>query len=223
VTTTPAFFWYPVSGGTLETTDLGEDLSDLQVGSFRPRAQEKTLSGLLGTTVIGASGESVRIVLERFVNTDLVWALSTMSAHLERGDFVGFAADQSKAWAAYAETIPTRGDTILWTTGNVWYGSGAVASGDILVIEGLGEEGHREYAEVRSVLGDQITLVNGVKYTYTDEIVLVRHRHFWPFLQWPQEESRKPLLTTVREIHWTLDVTLHTSLSGLALFWEEPP
>jgi hypothetical protein len=211
----PAFYWYPdssSSSASLETTSFGELLSDLVVQSVQPRADARSLDGALSATMTGANRQRVRIVLERFSTAALVWALRTLESHLQRNQPCAFAVDADKAWAGFC-TPPSRGDTVLYTTGNAWMGSGTLAAGDVIVLEGLGSEGIREYAVVSAVSGNAITLAAGLKYTYSDDAVSVRHRWFWPALQWPEEEQRSPLLTTVRELHWTLDAALHTSPS----------
>lgn len=212
---TPTFIWYP-DGGTIsasrEDTDLGEELSDLQVVPARERVTSASMGGRHSSTVLSAAMEQVRIVNENMSNVDaLVRTLYAMQAHLERGSAVGFTRDPAKAWAGYAAASLSRGDTVIPTTGNPWYyaGSATLASGDVVCIEGLGPEGHREYAAVDSVSGTTITLADGLLYTYTDDVVMIRWRDFYPVLVWPQNQ-RQTILTHDRRLNWTLDVTLET-------------
>lgn len=221
----PAFYWYPAgtsSGATLETTSLGEDLTSLTHWPVRPRADARAQSGRLSATQTGAARQAVRPTLERFQGRALARALESLSAHLEAAGAVGFANDPAKAWAGYSLYDLPRGKAVIETGGNAWYVAGAaLAAGDEVVIEGL-SSGQREWAALESVSGDQLTLSSGVVYTYESEVVLVRHRHFWPVLMLPAEEMRRGagILTTVREIHYTLDVVLHTDPAVLAVFGE---
>lgn len=212
---TPTFIWYP-DGGTLaasrEDTDLGEELSDLQVVPARERVTSAAMGGRHSSTVLSAAMEQVRIVNENMSNVNaLVRTLYAMQAHLERGEVVGFTRNTAKAWAGYASASLSRGDTAIPTTGDVWYYAGiaALSAGDIVCIEGLGSEGHREYAAVDSVSGTTVTLTTGLLYTYTDDIVMIRWRDYYPVLAWPQNQ-RQTILTHDRRLNWTLDVTLET-------------
>ncbi len=207
----PTFYWYP-DGGTpaasREDTSLGEPLSALEEFPVVDREDAIGLSGRFGTAVLSAPRMAVRITLERFASAAVARSLVALEDHLARGGMCGFTADADDGWCGYLESSAERGDLLLRTTGNVWYFGGSLSSGDELVIQGLGPGRNREIAVVQSVSGDQITISAGLKYTHTDEIVLVRHRDCYPILYWPQSRRGSPALTTVRRIHWTWDITL---------------
>jgi len=216
----PTFIWYP-DGGSMaasrEDTSLGEEVSDLQVNPARARTTGTAISGRHSSTVLSTAMEEIRIVVENMsggTTGTLIRHLSAMQAHLERGSAIGFTRDTSKAWAGYATTAPARGDTVLYTGGDVWYYSGtaALAVGDEICIEGLGAEGKREYAIVDSVSGSNITLTTGLLYSYNDATVMVRWRDYYPVLVWPESYlgSRVPIFTHDRRLNYTLDITLET-------------
>lgn len=219
--TTPLFWWYPDSGstGSIETTDLGEDLSALEETPIRAREETVSRIGVPFTVLTGQSRLAVRIVLERFTSAVLWRALAGMSAHLERGNPVGFAVDQTKQWAGFSLHQPSRGDTVLNTTGHAFYGSATIAANDAICIEGCGDQGLREYAVVSAVSGNNLTINTGLKYTYDDDVVLIRHADFWPLL-WlpPAAQGRYKHLTTTRRIHYTLDLELETSPGSIAAY-----
>lgn len=214
---TPTIIWYP-DGGSIsssrEDTDIGEELTDLTVTPMRDRASSVSMGGRHSSTVLSAAIERVRIICERFTDEDKALALQSFASHLARGSACGFTRDTAKAWAGYALGTPSRGDTTLVTTGDQWYyaGSASNASGDVMVVEGLGAEGHREYVKFSSISGTTITFQTGLKYSYTDDIVMVRWRDYYPVLYWPSSEqaSGRSIITHDRRLNWTLDVLLET-------------
>jgi hypothetical protein len=213
--TTPALFWYPDAYGTLETTDLDESLSALDLEPVREVVDARALSGRYGAAIAGAGRLAVRVVLERFTSETLAMALASFSAHAEGGQPFGFAVDQSKAWAGFSTSVGlSRGGLSVPTGGDVFYGGGTLAAGDWVCIEGCGTEAHREYKRVdsvsASVFGTIITLTGALDYSYNDACVMVRHRDFYPILHWPTWRRRAPILTTTRRINWTLDATFET-------------
>jgi hypothetical protein len=222
---TSKIYWYPDGGsyyGTLEVTSLGEDLSDLQERPLQPRESARSMDGRQGVTLTGVGFLEVRMVLERFATESVALALQTLNSYLLRGGIIGIAGDYSKAWAGYATTSPVRGDTTITTTGNVWYEStAALASGDIVCIESLGDEGKREWADVSSESGGVITLSAGLTYSFDESPVLVRHRDYYPAVYLPQDQTGRPILTQDRRLSWTLDATLHTDPAVAAILYSE--
>lgn len=224
---TPAFFSYPDGSmvtSTLETTDLGEALSSLQEESIREVSDAWAMDGGYQAQVGPASRLAVHLVLENFTSEAVYNDLLSLASLLERGTAVGFTANQEKAWAGFCRTLPERGDTTLYTTGDVFMGLGTIAAGDWLCIEGHGSYGIREYVKVGSISGSTITLdaTTPLLYSYTDdEPVLVRYRDFWPCLVWPTARRRQPFVTTERRITYTLDVILETEPTLVTAYYEQ--
>jgi hypothetical protein len=207
---TPTFVWYP-DGGTLaasrEDTTLGEELTDLTHDDIRTSATQ-----------------AVRIVCERFTTQALRREILSLVAHIARGEPVGFTRDPAKAWAGYATGSPTRGDTTLTTTGDVWYyaGSASLSSGDIIVVEGLGAQGKREWVEVDSVSGTTITLKTPLVYTYQDDVVMIRWEDYYPVLYRPAGTgTTSTILTHDRRLNYTLDVGMETDPDALQALYSE--
>jgi hypothetical protein len=224
----PTFLWYPDGSGSREDTALGEEVSDLQVAPARTRACGVAVGGRHSSTVLSALIEQIRIVNENMSGNAvaaIVRELWALQAHLARGGACAFTRDPAKSWAGYAVTPPARGDTLLNTTGDVWYysGSAVLASGDEIVIEGLGPEGKQEYAVVSSVVGGTINLSSGLLYSYNDTVVMVRWRDYWPVLVWPDsaQNSRQPIMTHDRRLNYTLDLALETDPDVAASLFEQ--
>ncbi len=216
----PTFYWYP-DGGTIaasrEDTSLGETLTSLEEWHVVEREDAVGLSGRQGCTVVGMPRTAVRLTLERFTDASVARQLYALESHLARGGMCGFAADADDGWCGYAENTLDRGDTIIQTTGNLWYFGGSLAASDQLVVQGMGPEGNREITTIQSVSGDLITLSSALKFTYADQVVMVRARDCWPVLYWPASRQGSPALSTVRRMHWTLDLTLEEDLAVAAV------
>lgn len=214
----PRFYYYPESGGTLETIDLAGPLSDLQETELRDVEDAYDGERVLYRQVLGG-GYRVRIVLERFTSQALERKLKTMSAHLERGGYIGFSRDHAKTWAGFGASGYTyRGRSIFYSTVNqfgAWNGSATFASGDECTIESGNPEMYREYNTVSSInASNQVTLGNALVYTYSNP-VLLRWRDFYPALRLPADKVGKALVTHDHRISWTLDVELEWDLAGL--------
>ena len=147
----PFFSWYPhhAPAPFLETIDLSEDLSDLQVTPKRDVVDTFSLHG-------GRSREllrpwvAVRITLDRFTDRLLFRKFSAMINHLERGGSIAFGVDSDKVWMARADRVHGQNQTVLYhgpTTAGDYYGSVPthLASGDELVIESGPPLAKREY------------------------------------------------------------------------------
>ena len=212
---TAKLIYYPDSSGTLERIDLGENLSDLQVTPQRTVEDAYTLSGSRYRT--GRGGVlRVRIIDDRFTDSDLAYALESLWTHLELGGFCGVVENSGKAWAGYVESPPSRGDTTLLTGGNIYAPftsglavDGAIADDDIVCIQSNPPGIIREYCKVDSVSGDTITLSDAVRYNYpSGSTVLVRHRDFFPAMRAPAETMNTQIVTHDRRISFTLDLDL---------------
>jgi hypothetical protein len=217
----PTIYYYPDAGGSLETIDFGERLSDLQISQRREVFDGYTRSGAL-TRSTGRSYLEVRIILENFTTGSLVRDLESLSAHLERGNPVGFALDSAKAWAGFVRTstasgyyTPERGETRAVTTGNLfnsWSTSANIQSGDEVVVASCSPSGLRETKLTSGVTSSGANIVffagDPLVYTHQNAPILVRHRDFFPALVMPEDQVNNPIITTNHRISYTLDLIL---------------
>lgn len=217
----PFFSWYPHQlsfGSNLETIDLTEDLSDLQVTPKRDVVDVFSLHG-------GRSREllrpwiDVRITLDRFTDRLLFRKFTAMINHLERGGSIAFGVDSAKVWAARTEMTHYQDATTLIHGANVagrWHATSctALATGDELVIESGPPLAKREYHRVDSVsttstgagvinIGDSMNLFDEYRAGS-----LVRYSDFYPTLILPPGGVGSGMLTHDHRITYTLDLTL---------------
>lgn len=215
------FWYYPGGKGTpVEKIDLGEGISDLQITPLRDATTATTFDGTQFRSS-QASKLSVRIVLDRFTNEPLATALMSMWAHLELGGAVAFAADAATAFAANLTAIPSRGDTILYNSGNLFsaWGGADPASGDFVVIQ-TGNPGLiREWLTVDSSTASTVTVSTAVRYNYSSSAqMLIRQRDFYPYLVAPQEAIGSAPVTHDHRISFTLDFSLVSDTGALSSF-----
>jgi hypothetical protein len=224
--TDPAFYWYPSDAGTLETTDLGEGMSDIQETPLV--AAEDAYTGSYGLTRnFIASCYRVRLVLERFGapgTSSVERALRTLESHLHRGGSVGFTRDQSKAWAGSVGTgrYALRGSTLLYTSGSLftaWSPSGTLANGDEVVVESANPIANREFKTASSITAGQLTLAAGLTYDHTTQ-TFARWRDFYPTLKLPKDQLGRPIVTHDHRITFTFDATFEYDFSALASYLE---
>jgi hypothetical protein len=205
----PAFYYYPNPGGRLVVVDWGRPISDVFMVPGRVRVD--ALGGdMVPHHRLGPGSARVNIRRERFTNAALERQLRTMEDHLMRGGRVGFSWDHAKTWAAYGTGGLTQGDTLCYTFGTSfarWSASGALSSGDEIVIESCNPEMKREVNTVSSITGGQISL--GAVATYTFEMRhFVRYRWFYPALYLPQDQLGRSLITGDRNVNWTFAAEL---------------
>lgn len=220
------FYWYPRAGGSLETTSLGERITDIQEEEVAVVADAGNAYGQMYRVHQGSTLR-VRIVCERFgpVGASATErALVSLQAHLMRGGLVGFATDHDKAWAGCASTA-ARGASTVHSDGSGfagWEADATLEVGDEVVIESAWPEAQREVATVGLVVADPPVSVlvasPGLVYGY-DGAVIVRHRDFYPALRLPQDQVGRRIVTHDHRLNFTLDVTLEYALADvLTLF-----
>ena len=216
----PAFYYYPDATGTLEVIDLGTlRLSDMTVGQIRDVADAVSRAG--GTLRdSGGMRHMVRIVADRFSDPVLVRTLRNMSAHLERGGWVGFTRDTARTWGAFIDTAATpvvRGATTLSIpAGNAWAGWASVdppLTSDIALHSGHPESFYEEHTlSAWGLGGAHITLGESAVYTMEQAPVLVRWLDFFPCLKLPEQQvaalAQAPIVISHRRLNHTLDLTL---------------
>ena len=204
----PFFTWMPfVQFPNRIFLSLGEDLSDLQVTPTRDSSDAVTIAGLHRRTNF-APGQSVRIVLERFTDRGMFRQFQNMINHLERGGYVSFGLDDTKAYAS---------------------GSTSAPFGEELIIETPAPYGKREYHAAYAVTGDgtatgaTIDLDASSGSAVTNQQLqndyyagaLVRVSDFWPKLYLPSGSIGSPLLTHDHRISYTLDIGLQYCIPDL--------
>ena len=230
----PSFWYYSGGSFTSEVTEiqLGGPLSELSWVPIRDRRSGWTLAGSM-RSVVNTARLRVTISLGPFNDSGsmqyLAHQLESMSAHLERGEPVSFAADRNKAFAAGILTGMNPGDTTLFHNNNLFdeYGASiALAANDILCIESPNPEHKREYCRIDDPLtssANSLTLADAVRYEYNEMPVMVRHRDFFPVLYMPEQELGKSIVTWDHRLTFSLDVTLETSPDDLAALggWAE--
>jgi hypothetical protein len=211
-----ALYYYPDSRGTLETIDLGGPLSELTEIPLREIGQGVSLLGHPSTYVY-SGGFRVRVSVANVptlssAGETLHRKLMTLSAHLERGGYVGLAADSATAWAGTIKKGLRRGDTNINAGLNRWYTSGTLAAGDEVVIESANPEMLREFNTVSSYSGvsGAMILSEGAAYTYTGA-PWIRHRNFYPALYWPADARSAPIIKSERRMHFTLEMELEVA------------
>lgn len=225
----PTIYYYPDADGSLETIDFGENLSDLQITQRREVFDGFSRAGSF-TRTTGRSYLEVRIILENFTSAALVRSLESLSAHLERGNPIGFALDSAKAWAGFVRTTtasgyysPERGESTATTTGNLfnpWSTSATIQTSDEIVIASASPESLRETKVASGITGAASTLVffnsDPLIYTHRQAPIIVRHRDFFPALVMPEDALGTPIVQSNHRISYTLDLTLVEDWGTLA-------
>jgi hypothetical protein len=218
----PTIYYYPDETGTLETIDFGENLSDLQITQRRDVTDGFSRAGAF-TRTTGRSYLEIRIVLENFTSVSLARSFDSLSAHLERGNPIGFALDSAKAWAGFVRGSsgssgyysPDRGQQRAVTTGNLfksWSSSATIQSGDEIVVSSASPSGLRETKITSGVTSSTGKIVffssDSLVYTHRNAPIMVRSRDFYPALVMPQERVNEPIVESNHRISYTLDLTL---------------
>lgn len=191
------FYYYPDPRGGLEVVDLGGGLQSLPNTLQATSRVDRVMGGEVYSTKLGQV-ERVPFTREGISDLDLVADLESLESHLKGGaGSTGFSADHAKTWGGYVPTGLRRGSTVLRTGGNAYAafsGSGAITTGDYVVIESGYPEFHREVRRVASVSGGTVTLAEGLRFSYSLRPVLVRWHRFWPSLYL---DGRQPLVSHV--------------------------
>lgn len=223
----PRFYYYPDAAGSLESVDFAMALSDIQETHLANVEDAYTGDYVAYRSFLGATMR-VRIVLERFGTRGadtLERDAQSLVTHLQRGGAVGFSRDHAKTWASVTSTGPTRGDTVLYTSGGngftAWSLSGTPAVGDEVAIETPPADYIREIRTVGALTVTppvHLPLAAGCRYTYSGPAV-VRWRDFYPVLRMPRDLVGRTFITHDHRRNFTLDVTLeYNPAEVLALY-----
>ncbi len=209
--------WYcPEDNDRAVKIDLGANVTELIDEPDVESLDAEAINGQISRAIF-RSRLRVTIRLERFTSTTLERDLLTMQTHLDRGGSIAFALNESKAWAGYTNDKRPARTTALHTKGNTWsFGQSAtLAAGDVVCVWGGSPEGKREYDTVASFSSPTVTLTNGLRYSYGQGPLLVRHRDFHPCLVRPPND-RSPIITTEGRRVYNLELNLVEDVSMLA-------
>lgn len=214
----PSFWYYPNSSQLLEI-QLPAALTEFSWVPLRDRRSGWTVAGEMRSAVV-TGRLRVTITLGPYNDTGdfqyISHKLESMSAHLERGLPISFAANRAKAWLS--EATVTTGSTTITVGSNACtaFGTTTLAAGDIMCLESPNPELNREYLRATSY-GTSLptqTFATAVRYTYEEKPVTVRHRDFFPVLYMPEDMLGNSLVTHDHRLTFTLDVSLEQSISG---------
>lgn len=224
------FYYYPDSGGTLETVTITADAGGVTVvqdGLAVQRAESRSASGVHFNVLLSAA-RPVRLEFNHVsgLNHEATRrALRNLVAHLKRGGRCGFAADASKAWGSFARStyIAQRGQTTYYCRRQAWYSTTAtLADNDPIVIE----EGWPGYVEEETLTAGSVA--NSANTVSTDALLTtftglshVRHRDFFPVLSMSADAAAQAytLLANERPIVYKIVLELVydvESVMGLA-------
>jgi len=215
----PSFWYYPNESQLLEI-QLPAPLTELSWVPLRDRRSGWTIAGDMRSAV-NTGRLRVTITLGPYNDTGdyqyLSHQLESMSAHLERGLPVSFAADRERAWLS--EASQTTGSNKIVHGTNVcsaYNASAAFAVDDIMCLESPNPELNREYLRVTSIWSylPQFLTATEVRYTYEEGPVMLRHRDFFPVLYLPEDMLGNSIVTHDHRLTFTLDVSLEQSMAG---------
>ena len=210
----PKIWYTPVSGGTVETVDFSTDNWVTQWRDLpgRDASDVEAISGLSAHSARGTTLDA-SVSCDRFASEKLARRILTFQHHMEIGGLCGFSVDSDKAFAAYANPTPSRGDTTITTGVRSWHNTSAtLAAGDWICLESRLPVGAREWCQVATFVAIgptcTITLVDPVVYDHSGT-TLVRWTNYHPVLRWPVA-GRSPMITSDRQMVWSAALTLRS-------------
>lgn len=208
-------YFYPGGAGYggLNVIDFGERLSDLQISPYRDVSDSVSMGGAF-SRVARRTGMRVRVVLERFTDYELAERFYSLQSHLEAGGGFSLAVDDDKKFAAFVDFFSGglgfahedifHQDRILSE-----YGAHGLAADDIMHLESFGPGSRREELRVQSY--DSATKKIATKapnIIYNHPMpAFIRHRDFFPYLIWPEDQVSTPIITHDHRVSWTVDFT----------------
>ena len=227
--TTSSAVTYPI-----RQIDFHERVSDLQITPYRVVSDSVSMGGSF-CRIARRSGMRVRIVLERFTDDTLAEELYSFQSHLEAGGGFSFAVDSEKMFAAFVsrtvETAITGGTVQLIHDDRLLSEylstpSHGIEVDDVLHLSSFGPGARRE--EVRVISYDEEDKRIGIGTGALGSLynhplpAFVRHRDFFPFLIWPEDQTGTPILTHDHRISYTLDFTCEVYPGAIASAYGEP-
>ena len=221
-------YFTPNPPSPTRSIDFHERVSDLQITPYRVVSDSVSMGGSF-CRIARRSGMRVRIVLERFTDDALAEELYSFQSHLEAGGGFSFAVDSDKVFAAFvSSTIEDpfteynkhliHDDRILSE-----YGAHGLAADDVLHLTSFGPGARREEVRVNSYNEASKKITLDVIGLYNHPLpAFVRHRDFFPFLIWPEDQTGTPILTHDHRISYTLDFTCEVYPGAIASAYGEP-
>lgn len=221
-------YWYPEDDGPLVRTDLGRCVSDLQ-----PRQEHVVQHGesadLSPSSIHYGSRQALRIIVERVglpANADLYRELEAFQDHVKRNKPFAFSLDHGKSWAGFpiGYTIEQGRDEIV-SGGNVtgvFSPAAALAVDDYVTIESP-NPGRRLERQRLSFVGStgRLRFVDETLFNYVTGPVLVRWEYFFPILYVNPAFAGEDILTSDRDISFTLSIPAVTAPGAYAALYSE--
>ena len=214
----PRFYYLP-DGANLTRVTLDECLTELQVQPVTYGDAATSASGSVSAVTYGHAWR-VRILLERFRDDADTRRrkLQALINHLQRGGYVGFSADHSRAWGANCSSAPGNGDTTVSVGANdfsSYSASGAVTAGDNIILQSPNPSGLVEMIRLASFTGAGAPYTMGLLGGTQVELdhvatTFARWEWFWPRLRLDPDARLANLLTSERQWVYTLDLPLVT-------------
>lgn len=212
----------------IRTIDFHERVSDLQITPYRVVSDSVSMGGSF-CRIARRSGMRVRIVLERFTDDTLAEELYSFQSHLEAGGGFSFAVDSDKVFAAFVSS--TISDPFTGFTTDLIhddrilseYGAHGLAVDDVLHLTSFGPGARREETRVSAYVESSKKIDIGPVALYNHPLpAFVRHRDFFPFLIWPEDQTGTPIITHDHRISYTLDFTCEVYPGAIASAYGEP-
>lgn len=210
----PHFYWYDEPGKGLTALDTGRPLARLEeIPLYTVQDGKNGYGSAYRVAVTG--GMRVRLVFQNVALTSsagnvLENALRTLWGHLQRGGRCGFSRDHAKTFAGFSTSTSTRGASYARCGTNAFSAystSGALASGDPIVLETGNPDQRREYHNFSSAVGTQFNLSGTTIYNDLGSYML-RYKWFWPALYLPEDLVNQNPFSDQYRIHFTFDCTL---------------
>ena len=179
------FYYYPDPNGALAKIDLGLPVTSIVDWPVVDMRAASSFSGDVSRTIYSTQ-RRVTIRIELFKDYTVISQLETLDAHLRAGGLISFAEEEAGVFAGFARVPLRAGATSTVIKKNMFedYDTHALASGDIMVMQGPSPLARRESAVITGVSGNSAVFTAGIVNDFSDEdFVLVRDRRFWPFLQ----------------------------------------
>ncbi len=215
-------WYYPDPAGTIEAVTLPY-VSDIVQPVEDVTYADRTLGGG-GYVRRFASQRRFALGIEKVTSAATVRDLYALESHLNRGGVIGVAFDADKAWSGYALRPPRRGDTEIKVQPMALYNTSAtLSSGDEVWVQSASPERNEELAVVSSLSGGVLTLQSGLRYSYLEQPITIRHRRYFPAGTRAVDEIGSPLVASDdRQLTHAATITLDESRDAIDALVAEP-
>ena len=211
-----AIYYYPDGSGTLETIDIQEAWTTLDVLPQRTRQDSVSLTGRRYTTTVTHAAR-IRVTLERWsgltvAGKALARHLMSLAAHLEDGGSCVVVEDTAKAVVLFSRFWMPRGQVVLRTNGEALTGilSGTLAVNDEVRIQGGYNTWARELELVSAYDAGpgKVTLNTGTRYAYEDHPIMITDRGTWVAMKLPADQLGSPIVTHDHRLTYSFELEL---------------